>query len=113
MRNRIGILGPVALAAFLAVATAANAAGSCRPALMHSYDQAQAIVSSLHPDKPGQMRVEAANGSVFTSGETQWLRGQLRGVILACEEGREEAAETSLNGIRNVLRSHHVANLKQ
>ena len=56
-------------------AYAANGSG-CDAQLSASLEQAQHIVGSLHPDKPSQMRVYAIDGSEFTAGQSQWMKGR-------------------------------------
>jgi len=67
------------------------------------------IVDSLRPDKPGQMRVFASDGSEFTAGQALWMKGQLRSVLQACVQGDESSAASSLHGVTDLLHTHHRA----
>lgn len=78
----------------------------CDATLMHTYSRARLYVSALHLDKPGQVRVAASDGAVYTAGEVFWLKGQLRGVAKACSAGHSEIAATRLSDIESTLQSH-------
>ena len=52
--------------------------GNCSPIFTKEYASAERIVDSLRPDKPGQMRVYAYDGSEYSAGESLWMKGQLR-----------------------------------
>jgi hypothetical protein len=109
MRSKIVVISSMMAIGALSLTVAANAASSCSAALLQSYEQARAVVSSLHADKPGQMRVQASDGSVYTAGETQWLKGQLQEVSQACQQGNTDNAAARLADIRGTLQSHHAA----
>ena len=109
MRNQINVIRSLAAVGALSIAVAVHAESSCSATLLKSYDQAQVVVSSLHADKPGQMRVQASDGSVYTAGEAQWLKGQLRQVALDCQQGSPDSAALRLADIRGTLQSHHAA----
>jgi hypothetical protein len=68
---------------------------------------AERIVDSLRPDKAGQMRVFASDGSEYTAGEALWMKGQLRSVLRACAQGEEASAASTLRGITDLLNAHH------
>ena len=51
---------------------------SCSTTFTDKFAGADRIVDSLRPDKPGQMRVSASDGSEFTAGQALWMKGQLR-----------------------------------
>lgn len=79
-------------------------------ALMARYRQSALIVESLRPDKGGQARVFAVDGSVFTAGQAQWMQGQLRRFERLCgrtaDTDRAEATKV-LAGVEDLLKSHH------
>lgn len=74
------------------------------------YNNCLRLVDSLRPDKGGQQRVFAADGSEFTAGQALWMRGQLRKVARLCASGRpddrQEAARI-LSEVSELLQSHH------
>ena len=68
------------------------------------------MVDSLRPDKAGQMRVFAVDGSEFTAGQALWMRGQLRKVARLCATGRPEDQEEAariLMEVHELLQTHH------
>jgi hypothetical protein len=79
----------------------------CSPMLSKQYANAQRIVDSLKPDKPGQVRVFASDGSEYTAGQALWMKGQLRSVLQACAQADETAAAAGLHGVTDLLSSHH------
>lgn len=109
MNSKIYIPSSVMLAALLGVASAVQASAGCGPALSHSYEEVQAVIDSLHADKPGQMRVQAKDGSIYTGGEARWLKGQLQDMRAACERGQPDVAERHLRGIRQDMEARHAA----
>jgi hypothetical protein len=67
------------------------------------------LVDSLRPDKAGQMRVFAADGSEFNAGQVQWMKGQLRKFDRLCASGNptdEAEAAKVLAGVEELLKSH-------
>jgi hypothetical protein len=90
-------------------AAGAYAATGCDNTLLARYRQTAPIVDSLRPDKGGQARVFAADGSVFTAGQAQWMQGQLRRFERLCAQTTDadhaEAARV-LAGIEELLESH-------
>ena len=100
--------GSVAASVFLVVSMAPARAG-CNPGLTERYTGTQKIIDSLRPDKPGQMRVIASDGSAYTAAETRWMKSQLRSVQQACAQGDEAAAVSALQGVLELLRSHRRA----
>jgi|ERR1019366_9115637 hypothetical protein len=82
---------------------------SCNSALTEQIASAERIVDSLRPDKAGQMRVFASDGSEFTAGEALWMKGQLRSVLRACAQGDEASAGSTLRGVTDLLNAHHKA----
>jgi hypothetical protein len=66
-------------------------------------------VDSLRPDKGGQARVFAADGSEFTAGQALWMQSQLRRVTRLCATGRaadQAEAARIVAAVSNLLRSH-------
>lgn len=94
----------VASTALLALSSLAHA--SCSPTLTEHFSSVQLIVDSLRPDKPGQMRVVASDGSVFTSGEAHWMKAQLRFVRKNCIHGDEATAAKALLEVNSLLSAH-------
>ena len=82
---------------------------SCSTTFTEKVAGADRIVESLRPDKPGQMRVFASDGSEFTAGQALWMKGQLRSVLQACVQGDEVSAASSLHGVTDLLRARHRA----
>lgn len=85
------------------------AQADCSAALRVQIAGAERIVDSLRPDKAGQMRVFASDGSEFPAGQAQWMKGQLKSVARACSKGDEAAAATQLQSVLALLNSHHRA----
>ena len=82
---------------------------NCSTTFTEKFAGAERIVGSLRPDKPGQMRVFASDGSEFTAGQALWMKGQLRSVLQACTQGDEVSAASSLHGVTGLLNAHHRA----
>jgi hypothetical protein len=91
------------------LASSPLAHAACSPALTEQLVSAERIVDSLRPDKAGQMRVFASDGSEYTAGEALWMKGQLRGVLRACGQGDEAFAASTLRGVTDLLDAHHKA----
>jgi hypothetical protein len=73
------------------------------------YKDCVRLVDSLRPDKAGQARVFAADGSEFTAGQALWMQDQLRQVAHLCATGRaQDQAEAGriLAEVSDLLRSH-------
>jgi hypothetical protein len=73
------------------------------------YRDCMRIVDSLHPDKAGQARVFARDGSEFTAGQALWMKGQLRKVARLHASGAasdQEEARRLLAEVRELIRSH-------
>ena len=81
----------------------------CSGTFADKFAGAERLVDSLRPDKPGQMRVFASDGSEFAAGQVLWMKGQLRSALQACEQGDEVSAASSLHGVTDLLRAHHRA----
>ncbi len=97
-------VGSFSLLAFSTVTTA-----TCNPSLSEQIVGAERIIDSLRPDKAGQMRVFAADGSEYTAGQALWMKGQLRDIMRACESGDETSATAALRKVQDVLSEHHVS----
>jgi hypothetical protein len=74
--------------------------------LMASLHECEQIVGSLHPDKTGQMRVLAFDGSEFTAGQVRWMKGQLRLIARDCADGDAVDASRRLAEVRQLLGQH-------
>jgi hypothetical protein len=91
-------LGPAAFAA--------HAAG-CDDNLTYTLHHLQLVVGTLRPDKAGQMRVFASDGSEFTAEQAQWMKGQLALVAKACFDGDAVDAARRLVEVQQLLSEHH------
>jgi hypothetical protein len=91
------------------LAANAYADTGCGDTLMARYRQSALIVDSLRPDKGGQARVFAVDGSIFTAGQAQWMQGQLRKFERLCGRANADPAEAAkvLAAIEGLLKSHH------
>jgi len=98
-----------ALASTYLLALPSLSQASCAPQLSEQLTGAQRIVDSLRPDKPGQMRVFASDGSEYTAAEALWMKGQLRSVTRACAQGDETSATSTLGGVTELLKAHHAS----
>jgi hypothetical protein len=87
---------------------AANSA-TCDSNLTNSLHECERIVGSLRPDKAGQMRVFASDGSEYTAGQALWMKGQLRLIAKACTEGDSVDAARRLADVLGLLNEHHHA----
>lgn len=108
MRTR-KLFGRIGLSVVLALlGSVAAAEGTCG-ASSQRYNDCLRLVDSLRPDKAGQARVFAADGSEFTAGQALWMRGQLRKVARLCASGQPadqlEAARI-LSEVGELLQSH-------
>ena len=98
----------IGAAAILAVSIG-HAAGTCDAGLMRQYRDCARIVDSLRPEKAGQARVFALDGSEFTAGQALWMRAQLRKFEALCASGSDadQAQATHvLSEVKELLRSH-------
>lgn len=86
-----------------------NAAEGCDAAFTEQYHESVRIVESLRPDKGGQARVFAVDGSEFTAGQARWMQGQLHKVEVACVRGDHVRAAQLLAEVQELLTSHHTA----
>jgi hypothetical protein len=99
----------ICAAATWLVASAASAGNGCDSASMRGYRDCLRIVDSLRPDKAGQARVFAIDGSEFTAGQAQWMKGQLRKVERLCASGNtsdQAEAAKRLADVEELLKSH-------
>jgi hypothetical protein len=93
----------------LAAVSSAHAATPCDEAASSQYRDCVRIVDSLRPDKAGQARVFAADGSEFTAGQALWMKGQLRKVARLCASGTtgsQAEAASVLAQVGALLKSH-------
>jgi hypothetical protein len=84
-----------------------SASAGCDASFNEQYQASARIVDSLRPDKGGQARVFAVDGSEFTAGQVRWLQGELREIEEACVRGDQARAGQLLAGVRELLQSHH------
>jgi hypothetical protein len=99
----------VCAAAAWLTASVANAGTGCDAVSLSELRHTQSMVDSLRPEKPGQVRVFAGDGSEFTAGQAQWMKGQLREVEKLCAHGSagdEAKAAQLLAEVDALLRSH-------
>lgn len=80
---------------------------TCDDKLTSALHQCEQIIGSLRPDKAGQMRVFAPDGSEFTAGQAQWMKGQLQLIASACASGDEADASRRLAAVQELLNEHH------
>jgi hypothetical protein len=95
-----------AMAIGLLAGSAAYAGSPCDGSAAQSYRESARVVDSLRPDKPGQMRVFAVDGSEFTAGQAMWMKGQLRRVERLCSSANaadQAEAERVLAGVREFI----------
>ena len=92
----------------LTLAASTGYAGACDKS-QPEYRNSVRLVDSLRPEKAGQMRVFAADGSEFNAGQVQWMKAQLREVDKLCLRGTSEdeaRADKLLQDVRELLESH-------
>jgi hypothetical protein len=88
--------------------TAAHADESCEKT-SKEYRECVRLVDSLRPEKAGQMRVFAADGSEYNAGQVMWMKVQLRKYEKLCSSATpDNAAEAAkvLSGVEDLLKSH-------
>jgi hypothetical protein len=108
MLSRIMLVGAVAM---LRISSALAAPG-CDPALLQQYRECARVVDTLRPEKSGQARVFASDGSEFTAGQALWMQGQLRKVERLCAQGTtasQEEASAALAAVQQLLKEHQRA----
>ena len=86
--------------------SAVHAAEGCTPAQFDALQKSEHIVASLRPDKPGQARVFAIDGTEFTAGQSLWMRGQLNKSSRACVRGEGSTAAVLLTELQQFIQSH-------
>jgi hypothetical protein len=79
------------------------AQATCSSTLTERFSSLRRVVDSVRPDKPGQLRVVASDGSVFTSAEAQWMHAQLRLAQKQCVQGDEAAAGKTLRETNDLI----------
>jgi hypothetical protein len=79
----------------------------CSVGLTYDIVRAERVVDSLRPEKAGQARVFAYDGSVYTAGEAQWMKAQLRAVLAACAQNNDQLAAPHLKDVLGLLRTRH------
>jgi hypothetical protein len=83
----------------------AYADSGCDGSLMREVRAGEHIVDSLRPDKPGQYRVYAIDGSEFTAGQSQWMHGQLNKIGRACVRGQTAEAARRLLEVQRLIQA--------
>jgi hypothetical protein len=96
----------VSSAIALGAASICDADASCDPAQLEGLQRSERIVASLRPDKPGQARVFAIDGSEFTAGQSAWMRGQLSRSKRACARGEAAEAAALLAELQELIKAH-------
>jgi hypothetical protein len=79
---------------------------------MQQYRHCAQLVDSLRPEKSGQARVFASDGSEFTAGQALWMQGQMRKIERMCSLGTSQGqaeASAALTAVQDLLRSHQRA----
>jgi hypothetical protein len=91
------------------VSSGVFASDSCDSDFTRTFHDCVRIVDSLRPEKAGQMRVFASDGSEFNAGQAQWMKGRLRAVERACARGDQAEAAKILADVQELLKSHRRA----
>jgi hypothetical protein len=97
------------LATGLLTASNVHGAAICDDKLLSSLHECERLVGSLRPDKIGQMRVFASDGSEFTAGQAQWMKSQLKLIAADCTGGDSADAVRRLNEVQELLNEHRRA----
>jgi hypothetical protein len=105
MTNKLPVFSSIVL--LLGSCAYASCNAGCDDKLTRALHECQRIVGSLRADKAGQMRVFASDGSEFTAGQAQWMKGQLRLVAKACTDGDAVDAARRLADVEQLLNEHH------
>jgi hypothetical protein len=96
--------------AAVAGASVCWADGTCDVSMMQQYRECAHVVGSLRPEKAGQARVFAYDGSEYTGGQAVWMQGQLRKFERLCASGsaadKAEAVRV-LADVEALLKTHH------
>jgi hypothetical protein len=104
MRHRLSALCILSCALVPAAYAAGTAA--CDDKLTYTLQHLQLVVGTLRPDKAGQMRVFASDGSEFTAAQAQWMKGQLALVAKSCSNGDAADAARRLAEVQQLLSAH-------
>jgi hypothetical protein len=83
----------------------AYADSGCGGSLMRELRASEHIVDSLRPDKPGQYRVYAIDGSEFTAGQSQWMHGRIHKIGRACVRGDTAKAARLLLKVQRLIQA--------
>jgi hypothetical protein len=101
----IFVLVASVLSAVVARSGDSDPGSACGPTLLHALHDAQRQLDSLRPDKSGQTRVFAPDGSDFTTGQFKWMKAELLAVEQSCAAGDATVAAEHLSGVQNLLQS--------
>jgi hypothetical protein len=96
----------VSAATMFLLAGAAYAGSPCDGPSDQQYRECVRLVDSLRPDKAGQARVFAVDGSEFTAGQALWMRKVERLCASAAPADQAEA-ERVLAEVRELIVSRH------
>jgi hypothetical protein len=96
-----------AVAATCLLAASPLTRANCSTPLATKLASTERVVDSLRPEKPGQIRVFASDGSEFTAGQALWMKGQVRSALQACTQGDEASAASSLHDVSDLLNAKH------
>lgn len=81
----------------------------CQAEFTHKWHECAHIVDLLRPEKAGQERVFAADGSEFTAGQVMWMKGQMKRIAQACARSDQADATRLLTGVQDLVKSHRRA----
>ena len=98
--KRLLLISTIALLSNAAVAAPIDST------LAKSLRETERLVSSLHMDKPAQMRVYAFDGTEYTSTEALWLKAHVQAARKALASNNTADAARELNMITAALKSH-------
>src|SRR6516165_1943860 len=101
----MGLKYVLAAAAAVALTSTAVQAAGCDPAFTQSHGAYSRVVDSLRPEKPGVLRVFAADGPEVMGGEALWMKGQVREIGRACARGDIQDASQRLQSLRLLIDS--------
>jgi hypothetical protein len=93
----------LAMLAAVIISGTVEAGEPCDGPATPAFESAQRLIASLHPDKPGQLRVVANDLSEFTVAETQWLRSRIHAVSRAWRAGDERLATLQLAEVTTLI----------
>jgi hypothetical protein len=95
-----------AVGSVLLLASSTMAHANCSTSLNEKIASVAHVVDSLRPDKAGQMRTFASDGSEYTAGQASWMKGQLRGIERECAKSDDVAAAAKLQGLQDAVSAH-------